>query len=164
MRIIFLDIDGVLNSQKYFIDNCWKINEFYKNTYQDTVESLKMRKMLDIDLEKLRLLKQIIDCCKAKVVVISSWKKLKVYSLIKEELIKIGIPIIGETIDNNDNRGFGIKEYLRENPNTDYIILDDDIFPDYDEGLLSHLIKTNFYENGLDEEAKNKAIKKLRMK
>ena len=44
----------------------------------------------------------------------------------------------------------------------DYIILDDEIFPDYDENLLNHLIKTSFYEDGLTEKHAKKLIKGLK--
>ena len=66
--------------------------------------------------------------------------------------------------ENSDNRGLGIKNYLQQNNIREYIILDDDIFPDYDEELQKHLVKTNFYQDGLNEELSQIAIKKLQKK
>ena len=63
----------------------------------------------------------------------------------------MGLPIIGETIDNGSDRGNGIKNYLLTHDVSDYIILDDDIFDDYDDVLLAKLIKTSFFDNGLKE-------------
>ena len=63
MKIIFLDIDGVLNSQEYFINNHNNIKEFYKdNIYnKDNVDLLVERQIMDIDYDKLLLLKKIIQ-------------------------------------------------------------------------------------------------------
>ena len=66
--------------------------------------------------------------------------------------------------ENSDNRGLGIKNYLQQNNIREYIILDDDIFPDYDEELQKHLVKTNFYQDGLNEELSQIVIKKLQKK
>ena len=55
MKIIFLDIDGVLNSAKY--DK--------KRTADDG----------NIDTTRLPLLKHIVDSTKAKIVLTSTWRK-----------------------------------------------------------------------------------------
>lgn len=117
--------------------------------------------MLDIDINKVNILREIIAETEAVVVVTSSWKSLKVFPYVKNELIKMGIPIIDVTTNQNCNRGTGIKKYLKEHHIKNYIILDDDIFDDYDEELLSHLVKTSFNYEGLSNNHKEKAIKKL---
>ena len=117
---------------------------------------------MDIDYEKLHILKDIIDTTESKVVVISSWKSLVIYSYIERILNSLGIPIIGRTYDNIFNRGTGIKKYLINHDVSNYIIIDDEIFDDYDEELLSRLVKTNFYDVGLSKEHKTKAIKLLK--
>ena len=163
MKIIFLDIDGVLNCQNFLINRYQEVIKFNSNCNIKN-EKLKHTKiqLMDIDYKKLRLLKEIIDITNSKIVIISSWKSLVTFSYIKQILIALGIPIIDVTNDNLFNRGEGIKRYLLENEITNYIIIDDEIFDDYDEILLSRLIKTNFYEEGLTEEHKNKAIKLLK--
>ncbi len=162
MNIIFLDIDGVLNSQKYFIEQHSKILELYSNENYDNSIALKTeRQMLNIDINKVNILKEIIDITNSSVVITSSWKSLSTFPYIKNRLIDIGIPIIGITKDNNENRGEGIKNYIKENNIDNYIIIDDEIFKDYDDEILSKLIKTSFYENGLEEKQKIKAIRML---
>lgn len=147
-KIIFLDIDGVLNSEQYFLKR-------YRNTKDlnmINIDSLKendyrvMLQLCDIDLDSLNNLLEIIDLTNSKVVIISTWKRLVYYEKIKKHLINLGLPIIGETNDNSLNRGEGIRKYLDVNNVDNYIILDDEIFTDYDEELLSHLIKTSFKE------------------
>ena len=163
MNIIFLDIDGVLNSQKYLISNHDKILRFYKKHGKDIndIELLLQRQMYDISLDKVRILLDVIKKTDAKVVITSSWKKLKIYPYVVMKLIGMGIPIIGETLDNGDNRGYGIKKYILENNVMHYVIIDDDLFDDYDEELMERLVKTSFYDDGLKEEHKGKIIKKI---
>lgn len=57
-KYIFLDIDGVLNS------NDW----FEKNKDVDG--------LVEIDPSKLILLKEIVDCTEAKIILSSSWRSL----------------------------------------------------------------------------------------
>lgn len=55
VNIIFLDIDGVLNSKNYFIERHLKLLELYKNNkFLDTISFKLKRMMLDIDLNKLK--------------------------------------------------------------------------------------------------------------
>ena len=160
VNIIFLDIDGVLNSKNYFIERHPKVLKLYKNNKSPDTISLKLKRMmLDIDLNKLNTLKEIIKATGAYVVVTSSWKRLEIFPYVKEQLISMGIPIIG----NSSNRGEGIKNYLKENNAKRYIILDDDIFEDYDNELLMHLVKTSFVNDGLTDSYKKLAIEKLIM-
>lgn len=80
MKVIFLDKDGVLNSDEYFDSMKW--------LYTDGVES-------DVDIEKVKLLKKAVD-----------------------------------------------ETGAADNPGTeDFVILDDEIFPSYDESLMKKLIK-----------------------
>lgn len=167
-KIIFLDIDGVLNCNKTFDDTKGIQTAYYiflknindKKRYE---EKLLQGKLLEIDNHKLSLLKYIIHCTGAKIVVTSSWKNFRRYSLIEEFLINAGLPIIGATKDMG-SRGKEIKTYITENNIREYIIIDDEVFPDFSEEQKYNLIWTNFYEEGLTEENVNEAIRILTLK
>ena len=126
MKIIFLDKDGVLNSDEYF-DKIEKLN----------VEGIES----DVDVEKVKLLKEAVDTTGAKVVLTASARYTKNAQLLIQLLRKHQIlPDLTPYI--NNKRGLEIKQYLAEHPDTeDFVILDDEIFDSYDEELLSKLIK-----------------------
>ena len=73
-NIIFLDIDGVLNSDKYFSSI-----EDKEDTYIDPVAKL----LLDIDMTKVKLLLKVVSISHAKIVISSTWRRMKLYPSIK---------------------------------------------------------------------------------
>ena len=139
MNIIFLDIDGVLNYQTFFKEQKLSRINYYKNLDYKDYQIKLLIQLLDIDPNKLYLLKEILKETNSKVVITSSWRNLSIYPLIEDYLIYMGIPIIGTTPYIDSNRGLEIKSYLNSHEINDYIIIDDDIFSDFDEELLSHL-------------------------
>ena len=148
-NIIFLDIDGVLNSDKYFdsISNKECINP---------VDRL----MLDIDMSKVKLLLEVINKTNAKIVITSSWRRMKLYPYIKERLISMGLPVVGETPFIEERRGEEIRSYLLENRVSNYCIIDDEVFKDYNT-LEDNLVVTNFYEDGLTKGHAKEVVKRL---
>ncbi len=126
MKVIFLDVEGVLNSDEYF-EKTKGLN--LQGIYQD------------IDVEKIKLLKKAVDETGAKVVLTSSWRytknAIKLKELLKEyEIFVDATPFI------ENKRGLEIKKWLLDNQNVDdFVILDDEIFDSFDEDLLEKLIK-----------------------
>ena len=141
MKVIFLDIDGVLNNDGYF--------ERTKNEKQNRIE---------LDDENIKYLKEIIDLTGAKVVVTSTWKELRIYNELISYLKNFGIEVYDKTVHMSYNRGDEIREYLSTHEIDNFIILDDEIFKDFNE-LISHLVKTDFYNGGLTEQHKTLALK-----
>ena len=155
MEVIFLDIDGVLNTPS---------SESPCGEY------------IGIDDDKTKLLADIVKRTKAEIVLISTWKKywrkeeklkpLQDYSAtyLDERLKKFGIKAADKTKDKCDgkylSRGEGILEYIERNKVEKYVILDDFQF-DYDGcGLTDCLIKTD-QTQGLTKAQAEKACEKL---
>lgn len=162
-KIVFLGIDGVLNSEKWF-DKC-----FNSDDIRDS----------DIDQDAITRLIKFLDDTNAKIVLSSSWRRLNVqrtilkFSTSNHELLKKLIPyIIGVTprfhkcrkrgneikywidmlsIDYNDlvKRGY-ILENVKLSKNYRYVIVD------YDSDMLrgQNFVQTDF-QTGLTDEDVN---------
>lgn len=159
-KVIFLDIDGVLNSNNSFASN-HEWSKFFVKYMNSSVNDKITYKMLDIDIDKIFMIRDICNLTGAKVVVSSTWRRSRYYPLIEEKLVSLGIPVVGITPYINSNRGAEIRKYLEENEVDDFVILDDEIFDDFNE-LENYLVKTNFYEEGLTEELAEEAVRVLR--
>lgn len=128
MKVIFLDIDGVLNSDEYF-DKIEGLNI-------DGIEST-------VDVNKIKLLKEAIEATGAKVVLSSSWRYTRNAQHLKQLLLCYGI-FTDSTPFMENIRGKEIKKWLEEHKDTeDYVILDDEIFDSYDEELMRKVIKVS---------------------
>lgn len=154
MKVIFLDIDGVLNSDKY-----WEMILPYEKQMTE-MES-------EIDIECLNNLKKIVNITKAKIVITSTWKKInRKYEEFKKYMIQNGIIIYDKTPDSlqsSINRGEEIRAWLEEHKDEvdDFIIIDDEIYSDFNE-LEERLVKTDFYkERGIEKKHVEKAIDML---
>jgi len=169
MKIIFLDIDGVLNNDKYLDSKENEVdimrNYYHKYKYEldidDEISFFTQRRLLDIDFNKVDMIIDICNKTNAKVVIISTWKIYEFWSYIKEYLISYGLPIIDETNDYKIFRGKEIQEYLDNHNVDDYVIIDDELFKDYD-AFKEKLIQTDYYGEGFTEEHKGKALKLLK--
>ena len=158
-KYIFLDIDGVLNSNDWFEKN--------RNT----------KECVEIDPSKVKLLKEIVDCTGAKIILSSTWRSLgrrdhrpdhEMYIYLLNSLKRFGLSIADHTPYINQNRPQEINEWLKENcdiANTRFISLDDDYrYSEYGKyGIEDCLIKTSFYENngGLQRRHVDRAIEIL---
>ena len=122
-RYIFLDIDGVLNS--------------------DLTEEYTPDGYVGISDENVAVLKQILDATGAKIILTSTWRiewdpderKCGVDALyLIEKLKKFGIEIYDKIWreDMMAYRGFEIKTYVEEHGIESWIVIDDDMFFDFE--------------------------------
>lgn len=154
-NIIFLDVDGVLNSMAY----------------------LKGKDIGDeIDMRAVERLAEIYKECDCRIVLSSSWRELRgsetkephsMYRYLENCLGKFGMEIMDVTPVRMSNRPEEIAAWLEENRNLvkNFVSLDDD----FDEkhykhfGLGGHLVRTEFY---VDDETKgglqDKHVKKAK--
>lgn len=144
MKIIFLDIDGVMNSSRG-----------------------QGPSFADMELDKLQRLKRLVDTAKADGIVFTSDRRYQngYMQEFMEALERFQIPFLGcirnPNDDDNDCRGMQIMDYLnqQEDDIESIVILDDS-----DEGISSYFpdefiqVKRYF---GFIEEAFNKALEVL---
>lgn len=153
-KIIFLDVDGVLNS----------------HTTKDTCGFY-----IGIEDRKVKLLRDIVDATDAKIVLSSTWRlgfDYKGHRLeghipyLKEKLDKFGLEIYDKTEQltrDGGCRGREIHEWLTRHPEVDqWVVLDDEWFPDFSTyGIYSHWVRTAFYGDGLTIDDVEDAIRVL---
>ena len=145
MKIIFLDIDGVLNSGKY-ISRIGIDFDDPKN---------------QIDSEAVQRLNVIIEKTKGAIVISSTWRLSFKNDLPKLQncMLSYGIlgNVIGATPEKNstrNRRGKEIQAWLDENRHLNidnYVIVDDDrdmgklihraVFTKFEDGLLDHHVE-----------------------
>ena len=142
MKVIFLDVDGVLNNTEDFRTN-WQITPDHLNN-----------------------LKAIVDATEAKIVLSSAWKNVYTSrAKVVRALESVGLEIYDDTpakgVDRFTHCGAKVVEiasYLEDHPEvTNYVILDDRSFP---EEMENHHVKTTL-GIGLLEEHANQAIEIL---
>ncbi len=149
MKIIFADIDGVLN--------------------EDTTPTRTKSRMIFIDEEKLLRLKRIVDTTGAKIVLSSTWrydrddpKHNGDFLELREAFHNVGLDFYDFTpVDAiGIRRGMEIRAWLglHRGEVERFIILDDELFDFEERGLLPRLIKTDFAYGGLTEELTQEAI------
>ena len=128
MKVIFLDVDGVLNSNAY-------VDYTLKNNVKGILE--------EIDPKTIEMLKYALDVTDAQIVVSSSWRNIRKFEQLKELFLRYGINLDEKTPVLGHERGLEIKQYLEEHVDIDqYLILDDDMFDSFDEELRNNLILT----------------------
>ena len=141
MKVIFLDIDGVV---------CLHSS---KNPNDEEI----------FDADSCRRLKEIIDAMDCKLVLTSSWRlysestrsmffQFKKYGIYKEHFLG-KTPLCGE-------RGDEIMAYLKSHPQISvYVALDDQPF--YCSKFPNDLLVLTLAETGITEEVKQLCIEKL---
>ena len=161
IKIIFLDIDGVLNSNKS--------KQYMPAPYSPEVL------YVGIDEDKLLNLKHIVDDTGAEIYLTSTWK----YDWDKEDKSKqdefadeidrrfaaVGLEVTDKTYEDRPVlRGQGIHKVLEELNPDDWVILDDEVYPDFDDyydEIFPHFVQTSWYGDGLNAEEAELAIQVL---
>lgn len=154
MRIIFLDMDGVMNSEQ-FITAC-------------VIENVYLKLGDYVDPEAVKRLNNLTDTSEAKIVISSSWRKLLDLESLQKLLKSKGVT--GDIIDTTPDlfkerygdgrpmvRGDEIYSWLSKHPEvTNFVIIDDDGDMSH---LLPYLVRTDYLYGLQDEHIE--AAKKL---
>lgn len=152
MKVIFLDVDGVLNFAK--------------------TEARTASGALGIASAPVRHLRDIIKATGAYIVLTSTWKDEWSFNeedcspdglYLVRKLKREGLHILDKTKDMIMNRGQGIQEWLDKHKGVEsWVVLDDEVFPDYESrGIMPHLVETSFGADGLNQTLAAKAIEIL---
>lgn len=161
MKLIFLDIDGVLNNT----EDIKKYRLFLKGERRvliDIEPFFYFKKMLkEIEKEKLDV-RVVISSSWRLGTTASDWKKLFKHYFNNDEII------IGRTLHLEKDRGLEILnfiEMLDEKKETveDYIVVDDDIEDIIDYVGKKRIVKTSI-KRGLTNKDVRKIIRKLKKK
>ena len=142
-RVIFLDVDGVLNN------GSWAMEMYDKGirTYRDDI-------LYEPALERL---KRLVDATGAIIVVSSSWRQIPTaYGNLRDWLEKNGMAIADKTPYIGTCRGDDITAWFNINPGEwSYVILDDE---DDMDGHMDHLVQTDFDVGLIDEDCERAMI------
>ena len=159
MKVIFLDVDGVLNSEYDLMIHREKNNIKGSILYAE------------VEDRPLKLLKKLVEKTSAKIVVSSSWRigcersgrqsvfGADLYKKLEKRLSDYDLYIYDITPVCNGQRGDEIREWLNAHKCVDrFVILDDD--SDMCEYTETNLVQTD-YSNGLQEKHIQTAYKML---
>lgn len=146
MKVIFLDIDGVLNHEAFFL------------AHADEMEDHP------VDPACVRRVKEIVDAAGAKIVLTSSWRlgwsrnpdeMDEMCQKLAELLAEYGLEIYDKTDWlQNGERGLEIRRWIRraDDPVEGFVIIDDNDFHWKRYRLDRYWIRTSFEDGGLQEE------------
>ena len=141
MKVIFLDIDGVLNSfDDYGVDG----KEFIEN-----IENLTFI----LSKRQMSLLNNIIDKYHPKIIISSYWRNRYSLSMLQNKFEAAGfegkiLAITPSFGGEHEDRWQQIKHYIEDNDVSNYIILDDSPL-DRKNTKFPNWVKTDSY-HGLD--------------
>jgi HAD domain in Swiss Army Knife RNA repair proteins len=137
VRVIFLDVDGVLNSEAFLR----VLDDRHRQLgHHEACECFRLERKIDRDA--VARLNRLVSETGAKIVISSSWRKLLDPPELQRVLVEHGLvaEIIGETPDGDNDpemrdafghidrifRGHEIDFWLRKHPEVDrFVILDD---------------------------------------
>lgn len=150
MKIIFLDIDGVLN---------YRGSNF-------------------IDTECFNNLKHIVEATGAKIVIISTWrvcmddnymrnyirnpnKQILEYKELFLRVFSGSMRWVEVAPDFNEQRSKEIGYWLNQHPEVESFVILDDFNVEYDIYYPNNWVRPSYYRDGLNRELADKAIKIL---
>jgi len=149
-NVLFLDVDGVLNSGPWLMKETKESQEFHLR--RDIPQAAT-----DIDPEAIARLQRIVDATGAKIVLSISWrymyKPLKFIELLRAHKFVgdvIGATPLTENVPGRKCRGDEVAMWLKENSFLDikkFVILDDD----QHFGDLEHRLVRTSFERGLTD-------------
>lgn len=150
MKVMFLDFDGVLNSQQSAVfwhnrrdQSKWE-NDMYRD-WKGTLKEYIAQEFCPIALSNVEeLIRKVPDL---KVVVSSTWRLGETVETLRQILYPskiIGDALIGVTESFSRTRGNEIQKWLNEHPEvTHYVIIDDD--SDMLESQKNNFVNTDGY-------------------
>ena len=151
MKIIFLDFDGVMDT------------EYYDHLLSEADKPISDEYGLLFDPECVKNLKYIIDSTGADIVVSSTWKDFMTYQEILDMWKYRGLPgfVTDVTPTVSKHRGDEIDAWLKEcHEECNYVIIDDLDAGNFNEHQIPRLLIVNPIF-GLDEYTAERAIKIL---
>lgn len=122
-KVLFLDIDGVLNSRTFYEANVQEISR---------ESSAFWRSVAELDPNACAMVNQLCEDEDLKLVISSTWRKLHDVHKLEAMFHKKGLfaEIIGTTPSiNNAPRGREIEHFIKNHPALEieaYVIVDDD--------------------------------------
>lgn len=157
---IFLDVDGVLNNEEYFMEcfNRHKVKGIMSmHCFPFDPKCLNNLMKLNQELQKQNY--------NVKIVLSSTWRLNKLDTeIVNSRLAEYGMRIFANTIHlNSGNRGLEIKNFLKNEKYRkadNYLILDDEIKDIAEQFEETHIIYTNF-NTGFDNNKLKEAIQKI---
>lgn len=149
MKVIFCDVDGVLN--------------------EDTTPTRTESRFVFIDQDKLLRLKRIVNATGAKIVLSSTWRYDRNDPEYNSDFLELQAAFHNVGLEFFDytpvdvigiRRGMEIKAWLgvHKGEVDRFVILDDELWDFEERGLLPRLIKTDFAYGGLTDELTQEAI------
>lgn len=140
MKVIFLDIDGVLNHRNSPI----------------------VGGIFDIDLSLVPILARIVKETGAEIVLSSTWRILESNRKRVSHVLDLhGMKFIDRTDILNDERSIEILEWLHRHPEVNKFVIIDDDSDAGTNGLGEFFFKTS-WNNGLTDEIADRVITYLR--
>lgn len=140
-KLLFLDIDGVLNHVKGDAP---------------------------IDTDCLRNLKKVVDATGAEIILISSWRlgwskddkshQSDDADYLDSRLAVVGLSVMDKASIHTGTRTYAVADWVMRTDASSFAILDDEGWQYQDGPLADHLVATEYLNGGLTEELAERAI------